>query len=309
MIGVITLNPSVDRRYLIDNLKEGTAYRCEDYSFTAGGKGLNVARVINQLGEKVKCLGFLGGFSGKFIKSKLDSLNIENDFSFIKEETRTCLSLLSKDGNQTEILEKGPTISLDEIKDFKEKYIKLLDQVDVIVASGSLPQGLNKDFYKELITLANNKHIKFILDTSGSSLIEGIKAKPFLIKPNQDELSAITRKPINNIDEIIAASSHLINLGAKNIAVSLGKDGMIFISGEKIYKVSVPKIQAVNAVGSGDSTVAGFSFGISKKYNIFDVLRLSNGCGVSNTLQKETGFISLNDLNNIINSITIKYIK
>ncbi|KOC47519.1 1-phosphofructokinase [Clostridium botulinum] len=306
MIGIITLNPSVDRRYMIDNFSSDFVHRCEDYSFTAGGKGLNVARVANQLKEKAICLGFLGGFSGKFIENKLNELDINNQFTWIEEETRTCLSLIAKDENQVEVLEKGPTIGEEEIISFKTEFKKLLDKVDLIVASGSLPKGIKKDFYNELIMLANEKSVKFILDASGETLVEGIKAKPYLIKPNREELETITKKKIETIDDIINASRELMSLGAKNVAVSLGSKGMLFVSKNDIYKVKVPKITAVNAVGSGDSTVAGFATGISRNYELIKTLKLANACGVSNTLEKETGVINEEKINDIMDSISIE---
>ncbi|KGM98277.1 tagatose-6-phosphate kinase [Clostridium novyi A str. 4552] len=306
MIGIITLNPSVDRRYMIDDLNPNFVHRCEDYSFTAGGKGLNVARVANQLKQDSICLGFLGGFSGKFIESKLNELNIENDFSWISGETRTCLSLIAKGEDQVEVLEKGPIINEEELEDFKIKFEKLLNRVNLIVASGSLPKGINKNFYNELIKMTKDKGKKFILDASGETLIEGIKAEPFLVKPNKEELEGITKRKIQSLEEIIEASKQLVSMGTENVAVSLGSKGMLFVSKDNVYRVKVPKIEAVNAVGSGDSTVAGFATGFDRNYEIEKVLRLANACGVSNTMEKETGVIREEKINDIMDRISIE---
>lgn len=308
MIGIITLNPSVDRRYMIDNLSPDFVHRCEDYSFTPGGKGLNVARVANQLKQDCICLGFLGGFSGKFIENKLNELNIKNDFSWINGETRTCLSLIAKGKDQVEVLEKGPTINEKELEDFKAKFKKLLNEVDLIVASGSLPKGIDKNFYSELIKMAKEKGKRFILDASGETLVEGIKAGPFLVKPNKEELEGITKRKIQTLEEIIEAAKQLLDMGTENVAVSLGSKGMLFISKNNVYRVKVPKIEAVNAVGSGDSTVAGFAVGFAENYEVENILKLANACGVSNTLEKETGVIREDKINDIMDSISIEKI-
>lgn len=305
MITTITLNPSVDRGYRLKEFKKNGVYRCVDYSLTPGGKGINVSRVLNQLKVKVMCLGFLGGFSGEFIKSQLEDLNICINFTKTNSETRTCIGIIEQDGSQLEILEQGPRINKDEIEDFIKKFESILKQSKVIIASGSLPRGVNTDIYKYLINCSNQKDVKFILDSSKLSLIEGIKAGPYLIKPNKEELEAITKFKINTDLDIIKACEHLINMGAKNIAVSLGNNGMIFVGEEGKFKVSIPKIEVLNPVGSGDSTVAGFAVGLLKNLDIEDILKLANACGMSNAMEKETGKININVVNELIKNIKV----
>lgn len=305
MITIITLNPSIDRRYGLKDFHKNEIYRCEDYSATPGGKGINVSRVINQLDVRPTCLGFVGGFSGEFIKKQLKTLKIKTNFTQINDETRTCLGIIYEDGSQSEILEKGPKINKEEIKDFIKKFKSILDKTKIIIASGSIPRGVNTDIYKYLISLANQKGVKFILDSSKSSLIEGIKASPYLIKPNKEELEEITRIKINNDADIIQACENLMNMGAVNIAVSLGKDGMIFVGREGRFKVNIPRIRTLNPVGSGDSTVAGFTVGLSKNLGIQDTLKLANACGISNAMEKETGKINITIVNDLIKSIKV----
>lgn len=305
MIATITLNPSVDRGYRLKDLKKNGIYRCKDYSSTPGGKGINVSRVLNQLKAEVICLGFLGGFSGEFIKSQLEDLKIHTNFTKIKSETRTCIGIIDQDGSQIEILEQGPRINKDEIEDFVKKFQSSLEQSKIIIASGSLPRGVNTEIYKYLVDQSNQKGAKFILDSSKLPLIEGIKAGPYLIKPNKEELEAITKFKINTDLDIIKACEHLINMGAKNIAVSLGKNGMIFVGEEGKFKVSIPKIEVLNPVGSGDSTVSGFAVGLLKNLDIEDILKLANACGISNAMEKETGKINIDAVNELIKNIKI----
>lgn len=306
MITTITLNTSVDRRYFLKDFYKNGIVRCEDYSSTPGGKGINVSRVLKQLDANLTCLGFIGGLSGQFIKEQLKLLKINTNFTEISGETRTCLGIVFEDGSQSEILEKGPEICEEEIKDFIDKYKFILDKSKVVTASGSIPRGINIDIYRYLINLAENKGIKFVLDTSGSPLSEGIKASPYLVKPNREELEAITKRKINNDTDIIKACEDLINMGARNIAVSLGKDGMIFVGDEGKFKVSIPEVKVLNPVGSGDSTVAGFALGIYKNLNIQEILKLANACGISNAMKKETGKISSRTIRDLIDNIKVK---
>ncbi|MCT4565832.1 MAG: 1-phosphofructokinase [Maledivibacter sp.] len=305
MIATITLNPSIDRRYNIKDFHKNGIYRCEDYSATPGGKGINVSRVINQLDVSPICLGFVGGFSGGFIKAQLKSLKIKTNFTEINDETRTCLGIIYEDGSQSEILEKGPKINKEEIKDFIKKFKLILDRTKVMTASGSIPKGVNTDIYRYLIDLANGNGTKFILDSSNLSLIEGIKAFPYLIKPNREELEAITKIKINSDTDIIDACENLMDMGAENIAVSLGGDGMIFVGKEGRFKINIPRIKALNPVGSGDSTVAGFAVGILKNLGIQDTLKLANACGMSNAMEKETGKINIKMVNDLIEGIEV----
>lgn len=305
MIATITLNPSIDRRYNIKDFHKNGIYRCEDYSATPGGKGINVSRVINQLDVSPICLGFVGGFSGGFIKAQLKSLQIKTNFTEINDETRTCLGIIYEDGSQSEILEKGPKINKEEIKDFIKKFKLILDRTKVMTASGSIPKGVDTDIYRYLIDLANGNGTKFILDSSNLSLIEGIKAFPYLIKPNREELEAITKIKINSDTDIIDACENLMDMGAENIAVSLGADGMIFVGKEGRFKINIPRIKALNPVGSGDSTVAGFAVGILKNLGIQDTLKLANACGMSNAMEKETGKINIKMVNDLIEGIEV----
>ncbi|WP_432408107.1 1-phosphofructokinase [Wukongibacter sp. M2B1] len=305
MITTVTLNTSVDRRYILKDICKDEIFRCEDYSYTPGGKGINVSRVLNQLNVKLTCLGFVGGFSGGFIEEQLKLLKIDTNFTKINGETRTCIGIIFEDGSQSEILEKGPEISKKEIDDFIEKYKAALEKSKIITISGSIPKGVSSDIYRHLIELANKMDVKVILDTSGYSLIDGIKASPYLIKPNKDELEAITKIKINSNNDIIRACKDLMNMGAKNIAVSLGKDGMIFFGNEGKFKVRIPKIKVLNTVGSGDSTVAGFALGLLKKSDIEDILKLANACGISNAMEKETGKINVSIVKDLIDSIEV----
>lgn len=306
MILTITLNPSIDKRYSIEDFEKDRIFRVEDYEYTVGGKGLNVTKVINSFDEKVKATGLLGGSGGKFIENGLNEMNIEHDFIPINGETRSCLAILSKDGSQTEILEKGPSISIDELNNFNNLYDKLLNEADVICASGSLPSGLPKDIYRDMIVLGKKKGKKFILDTSGEALKYGIEAGPYLVKPNKEELEALSGLSIHDESDIIKASEYLLNKGIKVIVVSLGKDGAMVFKEDKIYKIRIPKVKTVNPVGSGDSMIAGFALGFSRGYDFEKMLKLGAACGTANAMESQTGKVDMENVERLMKEIEVE---
>ena len=196
MILVVNLNASVDKRYKISEVTKGSVMRASHVDNTPGGKGIHVANVVTILKEDCIATGFLGGKTGEFIEEKLNEYNIRQDFVKIQGDTRECIAIITDDLTQTEILEPGPEVKISEQDEFIKKYTELIKDSDIIVASGSLPRNIPKDFYGKLIKMANDLGKKFLLDTSGELLKEGIKAKPFFIKPNKDEIEALTGRKI-----------------------------------------------------------------------------------------------------------------
>lgn len=309
MILTVTLNPSVDRRYTLNKFEKGNIYRTDNYQYTVGGKGLNVTKVIKHLDESVVATGFLGGSIGDYIKMRLIKKGINHEFVSIEEETRSCLAIISDDGCQTEILESGPSISKIEVENFYKKYDRLLDTVDIVCASGSLPVGMDTDTYKKLINLAKKKGKKFLLDTSGDALRFGIEASPYLIKPNKEELEQLTGTTISNQDKLIGAAKYLLNKHVEVVVISLGGEGALAFHNDIAYKINIPKVKVESPVGSGDSMIAGFAVGIQRNYDLEDILKLGAACGTANAMESETGKIDIKNVKSLINKIIIEKIK
>ena len=267
----VTLNPAIDVRYNVENMRIGEVNRTKHIEKTAGGKGINVSRVINQLGGDVTATGIVGGFTGKLFLSKLNAGNIKNDFLETSYETRTCIAVIDKDiKGITEFLESAEGTT-EDFEKFMEKYVNILEneKIEIVCGSGSLLKGIGKDAYNPLIEEAHKRGIKFILDTSGESLVKGMEAKPFLIKPNQEELEDITGKKFNNLSEVVEAAKELVKSGIQVVMVTLGGDGAILVTDKVVYKGTFPKVEIKNTVGSGDSTIAGMAFGLSKEMELF----------------------------------------
>ena len=309
MILSITLNPSMDRRYMVDGFQKGEIFRTDEYQYTPGGKGINVAKVIKTLGGPIRATGFLGGRNGHYIEEQLNHMGIENEFIYIEGETRSCLAIISDDGSQTEILETGPFIKDNKIQEFYNYYESILDQSEIICASGSLPKGLPLDTYKELILRANKRGRKFILDTSGESLRLGIEAGPYLVKPNIEELKDIIGRSINSQEDVIKAAMEIMNQGVKVVIVSFGEEGSMVFKDPYLYKIKVPSRDIISPVGSGDAMIGGIALGLLKDYEFNYILKLGSACGTANAMESETGKIHVDNVKKIIDEVEIEKIK
>lgn len=308
MITIVNLNASVDKRYEIEDIVKGKVMRARSVENAAGGKGIHVANVAHVLGEDVVTTGYIGGKTGEFIKSQLDEIGIKNDFVKIKDSTRECLAFITDDMAQTEILEPGPYITEKEQEDFMQIYEKLLSESDIIAASGSVPKNISKNIYAKLIEKANKNNKKFLLDTSGELLKEGISAVPFMIKPNKDELESLTGKPITDEKDVLKCIKDLSKSGIKCIVVSLGANGSIVYFDGNIFRVTIPKVKVVNPVGSGDSLVGGFAVGLERNYSMDKIIALGTACGTANAMIKKTGWVETYLVKDIIKKVSINRI-
>ena len=305
MILTVTMNPSVDISYPLDTLKLDTVNRVSTVSKTPGGKGLNVTRVLSEVGEDVVATGLVGGKLGDFIKEKLDQAGIGNRFFDIRGDTRNCIAILHE-GLQTEILEAGPSIASDEATAFLQHFKELSKDFDVIAISGSLPVGLPSDYYATVISLANANQKKVVLDCSGQALQDVLdqSEKPFVIKPNTEELAQLVgREVTDDIEDLKATLNQDLFNGIEWIIVSLGAKGAFAKHGDKFYRVRIPKIEVVNPVGSGDSTVAGIASALVQGFSDADLLKRANVLGMLNAQEEMTGHVNMSNYETLFNQI------
>jgi tagatose 6-phosphate kinase len=308
MIATVTFNPAIDKRYYVEGISIGEVQRVIESEDTAGGKGVNVSRVVALLGESVTATGFLGGTNGQFIANELRRLNISDRFLRINGQTRCCLAIIDKNYNQTEFLENGPRIGSRDYDKWLEIYDALLSETNIITASGSLPQGLPVGSYAEIITKANKKGVKLFLDSSGEALLQGIKALPYFIKPNTDELRFITKKEANTRADIIGAIRNLNNQGIKIVSVTLGRFGSITGCEGSIFEALLPEINSVNPVGSGDAFTAGMAVAAQRGMDIVDSIIFASACGTANAMEARTGFIRPENIDKISKNIKVNKI-
>lgn len=308
MILTITLNPSVDIAYQLDTFHLDTVNRVEKVQKTAGGKGLNVTRVLKQIGEDVVATGFIGGEIGSYVKKQLTRNAIKNSFVEIGSETRNCIAVLH-DGKQTEILEQGPTIQEHEALNFIEHLEIILNNVDVVVISGSLPKGLASNYYVKIIELCKKCGVAVVLDCSGEALKNVLESqqKPTVIKPNTEELSQLIGKEVtDDIQELKSVLSDQLFQGIDWIVVSLGAQGAFAKHNDKFYRVRIPKIKVVNPVGSGDSTVAGIAAGLVHALPEAELLKNANVLGMLNAQEEQTGYVNLENAESLYSQIEVE---
>lgn len=309
MILTITLNPAVDISYKLEQFSLDTVNRVGDVSKTAGGKGLNVARVLQQLGEVVAASGFLGGSLGDFIRSQIGLLAIQDFFVGIAGETRNCIAIIHE-GQQTELLEAGPVISNQEAAIFLEKFTGIVQQVDIVTISGSLPKGLPSDFYTKMVEIANEHDTRVLLDSNGALLTSIVKSenKPYLIKPNAEELADLLGK--KSLDEVQIRQALTSSLFADIpwVVVTLGADGAIIKYGDHLYRVTAPKVEAINPVGSGDSVVAGFAAGFSRGLIGEELMKFGLSMGVLNAMEEKTGYIDVEKMAWVVEQMHVEKI-
>ena len=306
MILTITANPSVDISYQLEKFNIDDVTRTSDIEKHAGGKGIHVGYVLKELGAKPVHSGFAGGKLGEFIEEGLEDRGQEARFVKIKGDTRNCIAILHE-GKQTEILEAGPTISKKEEEEFLNKLDQISEGCHIINISGSLPKGLTSDFYKEIIKYAK-KHDKFVsVDTSGKTLKDMINAeeKPDLIKPNETEIADVLGRKIEKKDlkEILEQEPFK---DIPYIIVSMGKDGAMVKIKDKIYNAKVPKVEAVNPVGSGDSSLAGALFAIDEGKSDEEIIKTSMTCGLLNVLTEEIAHIEIEEFDKYFEEIKVE---
>lgn len=290
MIYTITLNPSIDFIVRVEDFKEGETNRAFSDQFFAGGKGIMVSKLLKNIGTESICLGFLGGFTGKYIEDNLKKLDIKTSFTELKENSRINVKL--KSNKETEINCSGPNVDEQGKINFLNK-INEIKKGDFVVLSGSVPKSLGEDFYKNIIEILNKNNVKFSLDSSGEMFKKLLEYKPFLIKPNKDELEEYSGKYFSNKEEIIDyVRKNLLNK-ATNIIVSMGANGALYISKDFSLYAKAIKGELVNTVGAGDSVVAGFIDKILKNFDVEKSFRFAIACGTATAFSEDIGALEL----------------
>lgn len=307
MILTVTLNAAIDKRYVVEEFKVGEVNRVKECAYVPGGKGLNVSKPAAVAGAEVVATGFVGGHAGKYIEASLKDYHVNSAFYHLEAESRSCINIWDeKNCVQTEFLEPGFTVSEEEFLGFLEKFKELVKKADVVAMSGSVPKGLDGTAYQKLVKVVKDAGKKVILDTSGKLLEMGIEACPTMIKPNIDEIRMLTGKDCNEIDEIIEAAKEIHARGVEVVAVSLGADGSLAVSDEGVFRAIVPRIDAVNTVGCGDSMIAGFALGFAEGLSIEETLRKASAISAAAALREETGYFVMEDMERLYPQIKIE---
>ena len=278
MIYTVTLNPSIDYVIKVDKLTTGNINRVNEEHVYPGGKGINVTRILKSLDNDNIALGFVSGFTGDYIINSLQELNLKSDFIKVKEGF-TRINVKVKSEEETEINGQGPKISEEELNQFYKVIDKLVDG-DILILSGSIPSCLDERLYESIMKKVEDRDIKVIVDATKNLLLNVLKYKPILIKPNNHELAEMFNVELNSTEDVVFYARKLKEMGAQNVLISMGKDGALLVTeNDEVFASSVAKGEVVNSVGAGDSMVAGFIAGYLKSNSYEEALRLGAASG------------------------------
>lgn len=307
MITTVTMNTSIDKAYFMDHeVQNGTVMRVSRCRNSAGGKGLNVARAVKLCGEKVQATGLAGGFNGKYLESLLEKDEVQYQFLHIAGETRCCINILDECYGSTEYLEPGCEVAAEEEDRFLQRFPEIIQKSKIITISGSVPRGISKNIYAKMISKAKEMEKKVILDTSGELLKEGIKAKPTVVKPNQDEIELLYEVEIHTIEDVIKYARKIYEQGIPYVVISLGGEGALMVCEEGVFQGKPPKLEVVNNVGCGDSMVGGLAVALERNYTSQEALKFAVAVASANALSPNTGDFKPEICEKILSEVTVK---
>ena len=291
MIYTITFNPALDYITQVENFKIGEINRTKTETILPGGKGLNVSIVLKNLEIENTALGFIAGFTGEELRQKIEAKGVKTEFIKVeKGMTRINIKITSTNKEnieETALNGMGPQITKNDIEVLLQK-LKNMSTKDIVILAGSIPKNIDNDIYEKICKTLSEKGITFVIDSTRELLINALKYKPFLIKPNKEELEETVKCKISTKEDMIKAAQKLKELGAQNVLVSLGNDGALLLTSDNnTYYCKAPEGQVISTVGSGDSMVAGFLAGYYQTQNYEHALKTGVAAGSASAFSVE----------------------
>lgn len=285
MIYTVTLNPALDKTVEIPGMALDTVNRITEMRTDPGGKGINVSKVIAKLGGESCAAGILGGGSGKMLEKLLEGEPFATRFHFVEGQTRTNLKIIDREGHtNTDINEPGLTVTDADLDALLHELLAELRPGDIVVLDGSLPKGAPQDTYRTWTAACKKAGARVFLDADGALLAEGLKAAPYLIKPNDDELSRLAGKKLETLEELTAEGRRLLERGIERVVISLGGRGALYLrKGSTIYAEGL-RVPVGSTVGAGDSVVAALAYAEAQGLSEEEAVRLSTAAGAANVM-------------------------
>ncbi|HEX8977155.1 MAG TPA: 1-phosphofructokinase family hexose kinase [Solirubrobacteraceae bacterium] len=307
MIITVTLNAAIDKTLEVPSFTPGRRHRTVDQTTMAGGKGVNIARAIKELGQPVIATGLAGGATGTRIVEALGEESILNDFVRILDESRTNTVVLDPTtGLHTEINERGPAVSTQELQLFREKLLYLAQGASICVFAGSLPRGVDQGVYFSLIREVRRLGVTTIIDTDGEPLRLAIRAEPDLVSPNELEAEELVGHEFNDVDDRAGAVCEMIRLGAREaiMTVTDGCYARLMENGTStLFRVQIEEQEARSVVGSGDAFLAGFVASRYQGQTPIDCLRFGVACGAESTQHFGAGIIDATRVERLLGEV------
>jgi 1-phosphofructokinase family hexose kinase len=307
----VSANPAMDRRLRVASLSLGEINRAESAQGFAGGKAAHVAMTARALSAAAVWIGFLGGPIGQECARQLEHLGIRVVPVSIAASTRVNLEILEESGRVTEILEPGAEPTAEEKENFLQVCIQGIRKAwtdPLVVISGSLPAGLGADFYFSLIEAARAAGARVFIDTSGDALNQSSKAHPDFVKINRAETETLVGRSLKTMEEIINAATEIIQRGSGSAAITLGREGLIWIErqGGPVWMARPPHLNVVSTVGCGDATLGGFAYAAAHGIAGEEALRLAAACGAANCVAPAPGKIDISTVQSLLPQIEVQ---
>lgn len=280
MIYTLTFNPALDYAVFLDSFALGETNRTVREELTCGGKGINVSIVLHRLGVDTTALGFLAGFTGRILQSWITEFGVPSDFITLPQGMSR-INVKVKYQGETEINGTGPDITTEALEQLWQK-LEAIAPGDTLVISGSIPKSLPADIYEQILRRLEGRDIRFVVDATGSLLAKTLPYRPFLIKPNHEELGDLCGEALSpeDTDAIVRCARSLQDKGARNVLVSMGGAGSLLVSEDgQVLRQGTAKGTLVNSVGAGDSMVAGFLAALDQGQDYAGALKLGTAAG------------------------------
>lgn len=309
MIVTVTMNPAVDETLTVPRLELGETNRIVATEFDPGGKGLNVSRVVDRLGRPTVAVVMLGGETGQFVRSRLQREDVDLEVVELDCPTRINISILDETaGVQTNFNNEGAPVRADDIDALDAAIDRLTAEATVMVFGGSLPPGVPSDIYRRLIDRVQAADTLCVLDTSGQALIEGIEARPHLIKPNLEEVSEILGREIATEAEAVEAGRELLARGIAVVVVSMGAEGAVAVTEDGVWRAVPPDVEVRSVVGAGDSMVAGLAIGLAEQSPIAQGLILATAAAAATVMTPGTDLCRPDDVQLLLDRVKVEKI-
>ena len=305
MYYTITLNPAVDMLTKASNFSLGKLNRTQEAKYVVGGKGINISILLNNIGEKTKVLGFVAGFTGYFIKSELDKLDIEHDFVETLGTTRINMKITTD--TETEINGQSSAVNSENISEFFEKLESLTTE-DVVFLSGNVIAGMELEDFKKIAEIVATKGATLVVDSNKDLVLDTLKYKPFVVKPNKFELGEMFGITLNGLEEILVYARKLQERGAQNVLVSRGAKGAILLTAnDEVLEVNVVEGKIVSTVAAGDSMLAMFVAKYNETKDYAEALKYASAAGGATSFSIGVGSKEL--IEELLPQIKVKKLK
>jgi len=309
VILTVTLNAAIDRTVAVPNFRLGHRHRAVESRTVAGGKGINVARALNLLGRPVIATGFVGGPTGRRVLEQLHEESVLTDFIRIAAETRINLAVIDPtSGEQTEINERGPAVSPEEVRKLFERIGYLAGGTKLCVLAGSVPPGAGDDLYARLIQDLTRRGVPVVLDAEGEAMLEGVRAGASMVTPNEAEAEELVGQEFADRGDLAQGLLELARLGAHEAAITR-PDGCVATVGEgnsrRLLEVHTEPLEPVSTVGSGDAFLAGYAAARYEGRSPEDCLAYGVACGAESTQHFGAGTVDRNQVERLLGEVSV----